>query len=275
MTEVGITERGDAALDDSWVPWVYEKNLPAILITKNAPLLEQNHPDIFSKNVIIHATCTGLGETIFEPNVHSSNIFAWLRELPKEYLSKIVLRVDPICIPLLAYDKDIAVPKETTIKTENKDHTYIPSRLYMSLLQLYFDIAVELGLRVRISFMDLYGHVLARFLDKPDLYNFLKDSYKGDLHYPLEDRLEFLNLIKTDFPSIDFEVCGEPGIPCTGCVSVKDLKILNVYNPDEVIPFGEQRPACCCLAAKKELLDNKHPCGHNCIYCYWKKVEEK
>ena len=52
MDFIGITERGDATLDDSWKKWVYDKNLPAILITKNAPLLERNHPDIFSKNII-------------------------------------------------------------------------------------------------------------------------------------------------------------------------------------------------------------------------------
>ena len=34
---VGITERGDAALNEGWVDWVYKQNKPAVLVTKNAP----------------------------------------------------------------------------------------------------------------------------------------------------------------------------------------------------------------------------------------------
>lgn len=31
---VGTTERGDAALNEDWVDWVYKQNKPAVLVTK-------------------------------------------------------------------------------------------------------------------------------------------------------------------------------------------------------------------------------------------------
>ena len=58
-------------------------------------------------------------------------------------------------------------------------------------------------------------------------------------------------------------------MPCTGCVSEKDLEILGV----EKIPnlsMGGPRPGCKCLAIKRELLTNKKQCPHGCLYCYWR-----
>ena len=66
--KVGITENGDASVDYSW-----EKKLDtvdmAILITKNITD-EFIHKAIQHRDkVIIHATCTGFGGTVLEPNV--------------------------------------------------------------------------------------------------------------------------------------------------------------------------------------------------------------
>lgn len=33
---------------------------------------------------------------------------------------------------------------------------------------------------------------------------------------------------------------------------------------------NQHRFGCLCNSAKKELLTNKKPCGHNCAYCYWR-----
>jgi hypothetical protein len=62
-------------------------------------------------------------------------------------------------------------------------------------------------------------------------------------------------------------MCGEPDFESIGCVSEKDCKILNVEQIER--PF-KQREECSCLGNKFELLSNKVPCSHNCIYCYWK-----
>ena len=70
MNEIGITERGDAALDTSWFQWVVEEKQPAILITKDPSKLNRILNDLdFAPNIIVHATITGFGGTILEPIV--------------------------------------------------------------------------------------------------------------------------------------------------------------------------------------------------------------
>lgn len=65
---IGITERGDASIDYSWVQKLDNVD-GAILITKNVTdrfieAVLQNY-----NKVIVHATTTGYGGTILEPNV--------------------------------------------------------------------------------------------------------------------------------------------------------------------------------------------------------------
>lgn len=253
MFQIGITERGDAALSDDWVDWVYKKDKPAILITKNAPLLQEKHPDIFFKNVIVHVTCTGLGGTIFEPNVPDTRtVLEWLRNKPTSIQRKLVLRVDPICPPLFQ------------IKTKNFD-----GEQYFYRLRNLFNTAEQFQIRCRISFLDFYRHVEDRFkaagIDIGKDYD--KYSYNG-IHLPLDYRKNFLVVFRQSNPNLQFEICGEPGLECTGCVSKKDLDILGL---DLVTTLeGNQRLACKCLGLKHELLTNKSPCPHNCLYCYWK-----
>ena len=68
------------------------------------------------------------------------------------------------------------------------------------------------------------------------------------------------------------ESCAEPWlkepIPC-GCVSSYDLSLLGL-DPSEADSVGPQRQHCMCYSGKKELLSSRHPCRHNCLYCYWK-----
>lgn len=252
MEFIGITERGDAALYEGWVDWVYKKNLPAILITKNAPLLERKHPDIFSKNVIIHATCTGLGGSFIEPNVPTyDEILKWIDKHDKER-ERIVLRVDPICPPLFL--------ASNVVQYDGKH--------YFETLFKIFQFAELNNIRTRISFLDLYPHVISRLDSRPDVRDWLVKKYENNVHLPLEDRNSYLEFLKKQFPKIEFEICGEPGMPCAGCVSYLDLKIFGIEV--ESLSYGYQRLACNCLANKKELLDNKHPCHHGCLYCYWR-----
>ena len=65
--KIGATDGGDAGLDLSWKEKLSSVD-GAVLITKRVTpkLIEavRNLP-----NVIVHATCTGYGSTVLEPNV--------------------------------------------------------------------------------------------------------------------------------------------------------------------------------------------------------------
>ena len=232
MQRIGITERGDAALDwADWWPWVSEGQ-PAILISKNPQMLAErlDTSKIQTPNVIVHATITGYGGTPLEPNVPSVTSalegFAELNKLLGK--DRVVLRIDPV-IPTVEGTK-IAVE---ILQRAGKDN------------------------RVRVSFIDMYSHVRERLsiagIDLHLTWNLF--------HAPLGLRFEAWN--KLGRP----EVCGEPGFKCTGCVSGSDCKILGV----EPIEFKSgQRPDCTCLAMKAELLHRKAPCSHACCYCYWR-----
>jgi len=223
---IGITERGDAALDLSWKRWV-AKGKPAILITK-APsrLLDEVTPDM---NVIVHCTITGYGGTVLEPQVQGATIeaAAYLALSNKLCRDRVILRIDPI------------IPYEPWLD--------------MSRTVLYYAKG-----RVRVSFLDIYPHAKQRMAAAG-----ISLPY-DDFHAPLEYRERAWELMGRP------EICGEPGMECTGCVSQKDLEVLNLDPVAMGRPGGFQRKACACLAVKKELLNRKEPCGHGCLYCYWK-----
>ena len=233
MNEIGITERGDAALYLGWLPWVRKGN-PAILITKDPrrlleELLQQGKEYLPGKfNVIIHATVTGLGGSVFEPYVSDKfEALTAYKQLVCVYgINRVVLRIDPV------------IPTEEGI------------RIARSVLDLK-----EPNGRVRISFIDQYPHTKVRM--KTAGVSLPWDTF----HAPLKARQEAYEELGRP------EICGEPDFACTGCVSEQDCKTLGVV-PKEV---GNQRKFCACLMNKKELLNSKHPCGHHCIYCYWGK----
>lgn len=107
--------------------------------------------------------------------------------------------------------------------------------------------------RVRISFIDNYYAI----------QNSIKLPWET-LHAPLEIRKQALE----HFPNA--EICGEPDLPSTGCISERDYIAIGLPKP---IGLGKskQRTYCNCLETKKELLKNKTVCEHNCSYCYWRK----
>jgi hypothetical protein len=88
----GITERGDAGLDHSWINKADEHE-GLILITKAPHKL----PDIPS-NAIVHCTITGFGGTVLEPGVErwQATIEAYFKLIEQYGSDRIVLRIDPI-----------------------------------------------------------------------------------------------------------------------------------------------------------------------------------
>lgn len=235
--KIGITERGDAALDTSWLPWV-KKGEPAILISKNPNLLFSiiKENDLLDKpNYIVHCTITGMGGSVVEPHVEEpefqiTSYLDFVRHIGSE---RTVLRIDPI------------VPTKTGIETA-------------------VSVAKKAKGRVRISFLDMYDHVKER-LKQADI----SIPYES-FHAPYEMRREAWYAINAEVCSL--EVCGEPMFECTGCVSSKDLQAMKIDYVPKV--GGLQRQFCCCIAEKYELLKNKTQCSHQCLYCYYGKYEK-
>jgi len=232
MDSIGITERGDAALDLGWLKWVQSK--PAILITKDPSKLFdilKVHPQF---NIIIHTTITGFGGTVLEPNVPSfdKSIDAYCKLCELYGQDRVVLRVDPI------------IPTENGAFLARKVINYAKERIKNN------------SMRIRISFLDNYDHVKERFKNAG-----LPSMPWSTLHAPLDVRMKVWEELGKP------EICGEPGFKCTGCISELDCKILNVIPND--LKKG-QRTFCACLLNKKELLKQRSRCYHNCTYCYWK-----
>lgn len=279
MIQIGITERGDAYIDKyGWQKWVFEEQKPAILITKNPMGILKEFPELFIKdstgglkgNVILHATITGLGGTPFEPNVIPYNEqLDGIKEILRDKnfcKERLVIRQDPLFPTFIITDKRL------------KHYGYHVRNIWT--------FAFENGLRYRTSFFDYYPHVRVRtqeihydgshyqlFINKENVNEYIKDlnEIQTELHLPLETRKDFLNIIQPDADKYNaqIEICGEPGLPCMGCLSKKDLDTFGI-NLEEEIKTGLQRPACACLGIKHELLNRKSPCIHNCMYCYWK-----
>jgi len=214
---IGITERGDAGLDQSWIAKAKEYD-GVIAITKAPHLLPE-----LPGNVIVHCTITGLGGSKYEPGVAKPEVTlkAYERLVNKYGALRIVLRIDPI----------IPTTKGTDIAYSIWQHNVS---------------------RVRISFLDMYSHVVERGFPR---------LWEG-LHAPLETRIKIWEHLNRP------EVCGEPGMKCTGCVSELDMKVLGLTGV--LSPGGRQRSACACAAEKTEMLSRRGQCAHGCIYCYWK-----
>lgn len=233
---IGITEAGDAGIHFEW-----ENEMDfigfAILITKsiNDTFIEKVLK--YKDKIIIHATVTGMGKTIFEPNVETAE---WSKSQIEKLINlgfpanQIVLRLDPI------------IPTNEGLKTAE------------NVLKLFSDTGIK---RCRISFMDIYPHVKTRFEEK-----------NIEIPYDFNPTKQMINNAKALFDKYkniyEFEACAEYVDYKVGCISQKDANILN----KKILFMGKsgQRPGCMCPMNKTELLDHKHPCKHNCLYCYWR-----
>ncbi len=233
IQKIGITERGDPALDKRWIPWVREGK-PAILITKAPGVLASmlQEPEMPREpNIIVHATITGYGGTVLEPHVPvMEHSFAGYKALI-DFLGsdRVVLRVDPIILT----QKGLALAERTIIDVKK----------------------INPASRVRISFLDMYDHVKQRFTDAG------LPLPQETFHAPQQQRWNaWKNLGEP-------ELCGEPGMPNIPCISAKDCEILGVQP---VLGEFQQRKTCGCLGNKHELLTNRYRCPHSCLYCFWR-----
>jgi len=221
---IGITEGADPTINYKWIDWV-RNSKPAILITKMPQHLI--HWITPHDNIIVHCSITGLGGTGIEPNI--VDVSASLKAYHEicDFIGKhrVVLRIDPI----VNWEKDKDIIK--SIANEAED-------------------------RVRISFVDLYPHVINRFYShKVELPRY--ESF----HMPLDVRKDAWK--ELGYP----EVCCEPNMPSVPCVSKLDCGILGV-EPN--LKRKGQRPLCGCLANKIELCKAPPKCTYGCLYCYWK-----
>lgn len=240
MIQIGITERGDAAVHVTWYKGWVGIGRPAILITKDPECLTRILNILsWPERVIVHCTITGLGKTWLEPGVPhpESALLGYRRIRDKIGGQRTVLRVDPI----VPYDNGwleiaLRVIRAAGLTTES---------------------------RLRISFLDNYPHVKERFLRAKQAV------LPYDFHAPLDLRKEALAKIQQESPC-PVEICAEPGLDCTGCISQRDLMALGLTLP-LVNGEGQQRKFCRCAANKRELLTMSKPCRGSCVYCYWKE----
>lgn len=262
----GITEHGDAALDYRWVKAVTDaaagkrKLDGAVIITKNlTERFRKELPDAYHvfPYLILHATCTGWGGSVMEPNVPDfrTQITALASLIRAGFPSgNCVLRLDPV----------------------------IPSDPGIEAAKRVLDYAVYAGLfsgtspvRLRFSVYDEYPHVRRRLMNAG-----YADFYDGSFHAPAYLMRAVRTRLLDAYPQLVFEACAEPSLSApnlvhAGCVSARDLAVLGIEGEDD---HGnpQNRRGCLCMTGKTELLDRsrKHPCAHSCLYCFWKRDGE-
>ena len=235
-TKIGITERGDAALDFSWTKKLQPKG--NIIISKSINDALINALIAYKDKIIVHITCTGFGGSILEPNVPNK---LWTRTQVDKLIAggfpvkQMVLRVDPI------------IPTKRGLKTAE------------SVLDLFDTSGIE---RVRYSFIDMYRHVKDRFQAKslPLPFNgFCAPDYMIN---------NALDLFRQYGLTYKFEACSENTIHKIGCISQRDFDILGIA--EKAGNTGPQRIGCACHSGKIELLTERKKCWHGCVYCYWR-----
>lgn len=264
MLKIGITEAGDAALHmKEWVAKVSGCD-GIVLITKNLTGgLQEKIMELYTsgyKNIVVHATCTGHGGSMIEPNVpnYCTQLEHFFELVAGGFpVTHMVLRLDPI-IPStegLAVAGDV-LEEFCRLKTAN----HVLSKV-----------------RCRVSIVDDYPHVKERFTKSN-----LATLYPYDSKYPswsqMRDVAELLSRFREEFV---FETCAEDGLTSAlikkgmsdgpvGCVSEKELALFRLEPDPQMTVNPQSRCGCHCLSCKTELLSNKKRCAHKCLYCYWK-----
>ena len=251
--KIGITERGDASIDYQWVNKLSTVN-GAIIITKNiTDRFIQTIIDCMNHGhkIIVHATCTGWGQSDFEPNVpdYRTQLSQFKKLIDAGFpADHCVLRMDPV------FPTDNGLKRCTEVLQEFEK----------------LDTGVS---RIRISIYDEYRHVKERLKAKG------YEPIYGTYFYASPNRMHNTAQTLSRF-NYKFETCAEDilaqnypdNFEQIGCVSQKDLKILGLqFVPNPNMPEnGQNRHGCHCLTCKTELLTNKFRCPHQCIYCYWR-----
>lgn len=244
---IGITERGDASLDFSWVQKIDSVD-GAVLITKSlndefiCQVMQVNKP------TIVHCTCTGVGGTGLEPSVPR---YDWQLNQLKKLLDtgfpveRCVLRIDPI------------FPTEGGLQKVRK------------VLDYFMELQTGVK-RVRVSILDEYWHVKerCRSIGCEPLY--------GDNFQASEEQFREVAKVLQEYPFV-FETCAEDKLAgmadcfkIQGCISQTDLKTMGLSTGNYYFENPQNRNGCHCLSCKVELLKERKRCPHQCIYCYWK-----
>lgn len=255
---IGATDGGDAGLDLSWMDKIDMVD-GAIPITKCVSF-DFIEAVIANKNkLIVHATCTGYGGSVLEPNVPSPHEqFRTVTSLVKDGgfpQDKVVIRVDPI------------IPTTKGIKTAEN--------VIKSFMHVGFS-------RFRVSIIDMYPHVRERFKQAglPLVYGEFGFSPSKEQVYAVDEMLKSVSEYWIELAGreqfrndLRIESCAEPGLTNTiqcGCISDYDLRLLGLSEDSAANNIGYQRPACLCYSGKIELLRGRSRCKHGCLYCFWK-----
>ena len=247
--KIGITERGDAGINLAWLSKINTVD-GMILITKNLTEMFKFHVlDLYNKGykIIVHCTCTGYGNTALEPNVpdYKTQLNS-LRDLIDRGFpaGNCVLRIDPI------------FPSEKGL-------------MKVDTVMRYFMILNTGVTRIRVSIVDEYRHVKERYRAKgwSPLY--------GDNFGPSQPQIDMVINQLEKYP-YTFETCAENRLArnssqCSivGCISNKDLELMGLPQVS-MSENPQNRNGCHCLSCKTELLTERKPCLHQCVYCFWK-----
>lgn len=252
--KIGITERGDAGINMAWVSKVNTVN-GMVLITKNInKTFALNVLDLHRKgyNIVLHCTCTGYGGTELEPCVpqYQAQLSALKCLIDEGFpASHCVLRIDPI------------FPSEKGIRKLHEVLTYFGS----------LNTGVE---RIRVSVVDEYKHVKQRYKERGWNPLYGNDFQASDAQ--LQMVIDNLAM----YPQ-RYEVCAENRMyqlavnkypylfEVVGCISNKDIELFGLPVTEMTIN-PQNRGGCHCLSCKTELLTERRPCPHQCVYCFWK-----
>lgn len=273
---IGFTERGDGGLDLSWRDAVEHGRVDgAVIVTKslNAKAREQIlNLTAAGYKLIVHAGCTGWGSSWLEPHVPTptrqiDNIAALIADGFDPSL--VTLRVDPI------------IPTEDGLARAADVFDLAASNLPLD------------DMRIRVSVLDEYPHVRAR-LEAVGKQPFLGGYFQaGELkNAAIVAMLEAHVTRRADGSPREVETCAEHLLVTVseqlrrltgndsnvrlierGCLSLEDLRRLGIdESRAPASTNGQRRGGCLCLTAKREILpaQNRKPCPHGCLYCYWK-----
>lgn len=250
MIKIGITERGDAGINMAWVTKINQVN-GMVLITKNiTQMFITNVLDLYNKGykIIVHCTCTGYGGSELEPCVpdYKTQLKALSHLINMGFPAKnCVLRIDPI----------------------------FPSKNGLNRIQEVINYFISLNTdvtRIRVSIVDEYPHVRERYKQRnwTPLYN-------GNF-YPSNEQIEAVAHVLNSYP-FTYELCAENHLAkqlhnsqTIGCVSVKDLQLMDISTNEIMTLNPQNRSGCHCLSYKTELLTERKPCPNGCVYCFWK-----
>lgn len=291
MPRIFITDRSDAAPHiDKLIPRIAGGDY-GILITKDPQGLYDGLMRIIDekkityndlRRVLVQVSITGLGGTMWEPNVPApTDAFAGVQALLGLLQGRVALRYDPI-IPGVNSE-----PYPKAEARQGRDAWFEGfCRVAASLRGESMGKAYGV-LGVTASVMDLYNHSKQRIIERglevksnrtvtlvqgggshPHLWH---DDWKGLHHIHRLEVIDDFIAVATRY-GLTVRVCCEQGRPAGnhGCDWV------DYVAPEDVIesmpsPFGNHRTQFGCRCPKyDQALDYSDRCPYGCAYCYRK-----